>query len=206
MQFRSPIFFAAMTAAAALSAPASAEIVASATTPLNIRSGPGPQYSIIGAIPDRAQATVTGCIQGSLWCQVSYNGRQGWAYSQYLTATLSGRSFAVAESVHAMPAVTYQAPIETVGSAVPVPAITGTLIAPPAGPLLALNPPPAVGSYVVSHPVAPVYLNGEVVEGVGLPEDVALAPVPEYDYRYAYINNQPVLVQPSTRRVEYIYR
>jgi uncharacterized protein YraI len=141
MQFRSPIFFAAMTAAAALSAPASAEIVASATTPLNIRSGPGPQYSIIGAIPDRAQATVTGCIQGSLWCQVSYNGRQGWAYSQYLTANLSGRSFAVAESVHGMPAVTYQAPVETVGSAVPVPAITGTLIAPPAGPPLALNPP-----------------------------------------------------------------
>ena len=206
MQFRSTIVFAAMTAAAALSAPASAEIVASATTPLNIRSGPGPQYSIIGAIPDRAQATVTGCIQGSLWCQVSYNGRQGWAYSQYLTATLSGRSFAVAESVHGMPAVTYQAPVETVGSAVPVPAITGTLIAPPAGPPLALNPPPAVGSYVVSHPVAPVYLNGEVVEGVGLPEDVALAPVPEYDYQYAYINNQPVLVQPSTRRVEYIYR
>ena len=206
MQFKSTIFFASMTAAAALSAPASAEIVASATTPLNIRSGPGPQYSIIGAIPDRAQATATGCIQGSLWCQVSYNGRQGWAYSQYLTATLSGRSFAVAESVHGMPAVTYQAPVETVGSAVPVPAITGTLIAPPAGPPFALNPPPAVGSYVVSHPVAPVYLNGEVVEGVGLPEDVALAPVPEYDYQYAYINNQPVLVQPSTRRVEYIYR
>lgn len=204
MQFKSTIFFASMTAAAALSAHASAEIVASATTPLNIRSGPGPQYSIIGAIPDRAQATVTGCIQGSLWCQVSYNGRQGWAYSQYLTATLSGRSFAVAESVHGMPAVTYQAPVETVGSAVPVPAITG--IAPPAGPPFALNPPPAVGSYVVSHPVAPVYLNGEVVEGVGLPEDVALAPVPEYDYQYAYINNQPVLVQPSTRRVEYIYR
>jgi hypothetical protein len=59
---------------------------------------------------------------------------------------------------------------------------------------------------VVSHPVALVYLNGEVVEGVGLPEDVALAPVPEYDYQYAYINNQPVLVQPSTRRVQYIYR
>jgi hypothetical protein len=33
----------------------SAAIVASATTPLNIRSGPGPQYSIVGAIPDRGQ-------------------------------------------------------------------------------------------------------------------------------------------------------
>jgi uncharacterized protein YraI len=206
MQFRNTIFFAAMTAAAALSSTASAAIVASAMTPLNIRSGPVPQYSIIGAIPNRGQATIVGCIQGSLWCQVSYNGTQGWVYSQYLIATLSGRFLAVAETVNAMPTVTYQAPVETVGTAVPVPMITGTLIAPPAAAPLALAPPPAVSSYVVSHPVAPVYLNGEVVEGVGLLEHVALAPVPGYDYQYAYVNGQPVLVEPLTRRIEYIYR
>jgi uncharacterized protein YraI len=206
MQYRNTIFFAAMTVAAALSSAASAATVASAMTPLNIRSGPGPQYGVIGAIPVRGQATIVGCIQGSLWCQVSFNGAQGWVYSQYLIATLSGRSLAVAETVGTMPAVTYQVPVETVGTAVPVPAITGTLIAPPAAPPLALAPPPAVSSYVVSHPVAPVYLNGEVVEGVGLPEDVALAPVPGYDYQYAYVNSQPVLVEPQTRRIEYIYR
>ena len=206
MRFRSKIFIAAVTAAAALSSPVSAAMVVSAMTPLNIRSGPGPQYSVIGSIPDRGQATVTGCIQGSLWCQVAYNGTQGWAYSQYLTATLSGRSIAVAESVSALPAVTYQTPVETVGTAVYVPTVTGTLIAPPADPPLVLYPPPPVGRYVVSHPVAPVFLNGEVVEGVGLPKDVALAPVPGFDYEYAYINNQPVLVEPQTRRVRYIYR
>ena len=119
---------------------------------------------------------------------------------------MSGRSLAVAETVNAMPTVTYQAPVETVGTAVPVPTITGTLIAPPAAASLALGPPPAVSSYVVSHPVAPVYMNGEVVEGVGLSEDVALAPVPGYDYQYAYVNSQPVLVEPQTRRIEYIYR
>jgi len=54
--------------------------------------------------------------------------------------------------------------------------------------------------------VAPIYLNGEVVEGVGLPEDVALAPIPGSAYEYAYVNNVPVLVEPSTRRVEYLYR
>ena len=206
MQYRSTIFFAAMTAAAVLSSAAPAAIVASAMTPLNIRSGPGPQYGVVGAIPNRGKATIVGCIQGSLWCQVSYNGTQGWVYSQYLIATLSGRSLAVAETVGTMPAVTYQAPVETVGTAVAVPTITGTLIAPPAAPPLALAPPPDVRSYVVNHPVAPVYLNGEVVEGVGLPEDVALAPVPGYDYQYAYVNSQPVLVKPQTRRIEYIYR
>lgn len=207
MQLRNTIFVAAVTAAASLSIPASAATVATAMTPLNIRSGPGPQYSIVGAIPDHGQATIIGCIQGSLWCQVSYNGRQGWAYSQYLTAQLSGRSLIVAERLNDIPAVTYQAPVETVGSAVVAPAITGTLIERPAAaqPLL-ISPPPTVGSYVVSHPVTPVYLNGEVVEGVGLPENVTLAPVPGYDYEYAYVNNQPVLVEPSTRRIEYIYR
>ena len=55
-------------------------------TPLNVRSGPGPQYPVIGAIPTNGQATVLGCIEGSLWCQVSIWRQQGWAYSKYLTA------------------------------------------------------------------------------------------------------------------------
>ena len=59
---------------------------------------------------------------------------------------------------------------------------------------------------MISHPVAPVYLNGEVVEGAGLPAEVALTPVPESGYQYAYVNGVPVLVEPTTRRVNYIYR
>jgi uncharacterized protein YraI len=207
MQLGRTIFIATVSTVAALSIPASAATVATAMTPLNIRSGPGPQYSIVGAIPIRAQATIIGCIQDSLWCQVSVNGKQGWAYSQYLTAQLSGRSLIVAERLNEIPTVRYQAPVETDGSAVVAPTITGTLVARPAAvePLV-VTPPPTVGTYVVSHPVAPVYLNGEVVEGVGLPEDVALTPVPGFDYQYVYVNNVPVLVKPSTRRVEYIYR
>jgi uncharacterized protein YraI len=207
MQFRRTIMIAAVTATAALSNPALAATLATAMTPLNIRSGPGPQYSIVGAIPDRGQATIIGCIQDSLWCQVSYNGQQGWAYSQYLTARLSGRSLIVAEGLSNIPTVSYQAPIETVGSTVAAPTIAGTLVARPAtAQPLVVTPPATVGSYVVSHPVAPVYLNGEVVEGVGLPENVELTPVPDYDYEYAYVNDVPVLVEPSTRRVEYLYR
>lgn len=207
MQRKSMMLVAAMTTAAAFSTSASAASLAAATTPLNIRSGPGPQYAVVGAIPTRGDATILGCIQGSLWCEVRYNGRQGWAYSQYLTARRSGRSLIVAEHLNDVaPAVTYQPPVETVGSAVSAPAITETLVAPPAGQPLVIAPPPAVGTYVISHPIAPVYLNGEVVQGVGLPQGVALAPIPGSPYEYAYINNVPVLVQPSTRRVEYLYR
>lgn len=207
MQFRKTILIAALAANSALAVPASAEIIAKAITPLNVRSGPGPEYSIIGAIPDRGHTTIIGCIQGSLWCQVSYNGRQGWAYSQYLMASLSGRSLAVAERLTEIPTVAYQPPRETVGSAAVRPAITGTLIERPvAAEPLVIAPPPNVGTYVVDHPLAPVYLNGEVVEGVGLPETVELSPVPGSDYDYAFVNNVPVLVEPSTRRVRYIYR
>ncbi|HEX5212209.1 MAG TPA: DUF1236 domain-containing protein [Pseudolabrys sp.] len=207
MRTNSMVFLAAVTAAA-ISTPASAATIAEAMTPLNIRSGPGPQYSIVGAIPTRGQTTIIGCVQGSLWCQVSFNGRQGWAYSQYLTARLSGRSLVAAEHLNEIaPAVTYQPPVQTVGTAVSAPAITETLVAPPAGEPLVVAPPPAtVGDYVVNHPVAPVYLNGEVVQGVGLPQDVVLAPVPGYDYDYAYVNNVPVVVEPTTRRVQYMYR
>ncbi len=207
MQRKSSIIAAALIAAASMATPAAAATVATAMTPLNIRSGPGPQFSVIGAIPDRGRVTIIGCIHGSLWCQVNYNGRSGWAYAQYLTARLAGRSLILAEGLSNVPAVTYRAPVETVGTAVPAPTVRGTLVAPPAATQpLVITPPPPVGSYVASHPVAPVYLNGEVVQGVGLPEDVALAPVPGYDYQYAYVNNVPVLVEPQTRRVEYIYR
>jgi hypothetical protein len=107
---------------------------------------------------------------------VSYNGRQGWAYAEYLTARLSGRSLAVVERLADIPTVTYQAPVETVGSAVTAPAITGTLIARPAtAQPVVITPPSTVGTYVINHPVAPVYLNGEVVEGVGLPEASTMA-------------------------------
>ena len=52
----------------------------------------------------------------------------------------------------------------------------------------------------------PVILNGEVVLGGGLPADVALNAVPDYEYDYAYVNQVPVLVEPTTRRIVYIYR
>jgi hypothetical protein len=58
----------------------------------------------------------------------------------------------------------------------------------------------------VANPVNQVYLNGEVVVGAGLPDDVTLTPVPDYQYQYAYVNGQQVLVEPQTRRVTYIYR
>ena len=212
MQRKTASLLAAVTALAAMSQvatslPASAATLATATTSLNIRTGPGPEYPVIGAIPDKGQATVTGCITGSLWCQITYKGRQGWAYSQYLTASAGGQTIIVSQTA---PAVTFAAPTSTVGSTTTVvraPTIQGEFVAPVSAAPLTIAPPPAtVRTYVTQNPVTPVYLNGEVVEGVGLPEDVVLTPVPDYQYNYAYLNGVPVLVEPGTRRVTYIYR
>lgn len=193
-------------AAIAISTAASAAIVTTAVTPLNVRSGPGPQYPVVGAIPANGKVTVVGCIQDSMWCQVNVGGKQAWAYSKYLTATLSGRSLAVSEGLTQFPAVTYEAPAVTVGAA-PLPVVSGTIVdrTVTAAPL-ALTPPSTVREYVVGHPVQPVYLNGEVVAGAGLPPQVALAPVPGYQYQYAYVNGVPVLVEPQTRQVTYVYQ
>jgi uncharacterized protein YraI len=198
----------ATTAALTLPGAAFADVVASAITPLNIRSGPGPEHAVIGYIPQNAQIAVAGCVQGSLWCRVSYQGRSGWAYSQYMTGNVAGRSVVISQAITQVPTVTYQVPVEaTTAMAAAPPPITGTIVQRPAeAPPLDITPPPTVRQYVVSNPVTPVYLNGEVVVGAGLPADVTLTPVPDYQYQYAYVNGQPVLVEPQSRRVTYIYR
>jgi uncharacterized protein YraI len=200
------IILAALTTAA-LSTTAFGAIIATATTSTNVRSGPGPAYPVIGAVRARSKITVLGCVQGSLWCQVDFAGKQGWAYAEHLTATVSGLALAASQ---AMPrpatTVTYQAPVETTGL-VPRPAITGTLVAPRvAAAPLSLEPPMTVREYVVAHPLDPVYLNGDLTVGAGLPPEVPLAPVPGYQYQYAYVNGMPVLVEPQTRQVTYVYQ
>jgi hypothetical protein len=54
--------------------------------------------------------------------------------------------------------------------------------------------------------VEQVYLDGEIVVGAGIPETVMLAPVPDSEYSYAYVNGVPVLVETQNRTVTYIVR
>jgi hypothetical protein len=68
--------------ALAFSAGAAAAMPAVAQTDLNVRSGPGPGYSVIGAIPGGATVDVAGCT-GS-WCQVNFAGSTGYASRNYL--------------------------------------------------------------------------------------------------------------------------
>ncbi|WP_011582654.1 MULTISPECIES: DUF1236 domain-containing protein [Chelativorans] len=209
----------------ALSGIAAAQTMATATTDLNVRAGPGPNYAVVGVIGASQQTTVNGCIQGSKWCQVSHNGVQGWAYSDYLTATMGGGQTVVLTErpADAVPTVTYETTASTDGAGAltgaTTGAVAGAIIGGPVGAAVGgaagavaggaidtVTPPERVVSYVRQNEAQPVYLEGEVVVGAQLPETVAVQEIPDYEYRYVYVNNQPVLVEPQSRRIVYVMR
>jgi uncharacterized protein YraI len=189
----------------ALSGAAFAETPVSAVTDLNVRAGPGPQYPVIGVIAAGQSATLSGCIEGSKWCTIAEADGKGWVYSDYVTADFGGSRVIVTRR----------------------PADAGiTVVAPPADDIYGRDsytgaivsdddtdaiesigrPPAEVGTYVTAHRVDPVYLDGEVVTGATLPDTVELREIPDYRYRYVYVNNQPALVDPGTRRIVYVMR
>ncbi len=207
----------------AFSGAAFAQSSATATVDLNIRSGPGPSHQVVGVIQADDSVTVDGCIEGSLWCRIAHDGNEGWVYSEYLTAEFEGERVVISQRREAVgvPVMPYDGGGVT-GSTVGMAggALAGALIAGPVGAVIGgaagaatggvtgavIDPPSNVRNYVRSNRIEPVYLDGEVVIGAGLPENVELRSVPDYEYRYVYVNEVPVLVEPDTRRIVYVLR
>lgn len=197
---------------------ASAETEAAAWTDLNVRSGPGPMYSIVGVIPANEKAMVQGCLADASWCEVTYADVKGWAAGNYLTATVENAPVALStlDKRVVIGTVTYDNTQDSTAGGLATGAIAGAMIAGPVGAVVggivgaatgsALAPDPTVITYVTANPVEPVYLDGEVVVGAGIPETVTLAPVPDTTYSYAYINGVRVLVNTTDRAVVYIVR
>ena len=198
---------------------------ATATADLNIRSGPGPQYASIGFIASGDTAAVDGCLEGSKWCRVTYDGVTGWSYSDYLTADLSGELVVLTDRYPevGLATVTYDGSDAAAGGAVAGAtggAVVGALVGGPVGAVVGgvvgassgatagavIDPPEVARTYVTSNPIDPVYLDGEVVIGAGVPDTVTLQAIPDYEYQYVYINGQPVLVDPRTRQIVYVVR
>ncbi len=217
----------AALALAATAGTALAQTTATATTDLNVRAGPGPQYEVIGFIGASQQATVQGCLEASLWCEVSFEGGTGWAYSDYLTADVGGSQVVVTQrpAEVQIPVVQYEATASTTtttgGGAVAgatTGAVAGALIAGPVGAVVGGVAGAATGgiaeevltpdarTYVLENRVDPVYLDGEVVVGAQVPDTVEIREIPNYEYRYVYVNQQPVIVEPDTRRIVYVVR
>ncbi|WP_052715311.1 DUF1236 domain-containing protein [Paracoccus sp. 228] len=216
-----PTLVAALTVAGA----ASAQVTATVATDLNVRSGPGVQHGVIGAIGAGDEVSVLGCIDSANWCQVSDDGLEGWAYGDYLNVKAGDEVVSLYPNRETVGVTIIEAPVEdpttgqdaavgglggaAMGALIggPVGAVAGLAIGGATGAAAAEEPTTEVTTYVTSNTVDPVYLDGEVVIGAGVPENVMIYEIPDQpDYRYAQINGQTVLVNPQDRQIMYIYR
>ncbi|MER9680326.1 DUF1236 domain-containing protein [Mesorhizobium sp. M0184] len=196
------LFPAVAGALIAMSGSALADTAVSAITDLNVRAGPGPQYPVIGVLAAGQSATLDGCIANSKWCTIAEANGQGWVYSDYVTADFGGSRVVLTQRPASADIAVVMPPADSVEYS---DSYTGAIVAGEA--IEPIRRPPAeIRTYVRTHRLDPVYLEGEVVTGATLPDTVELREIPDYDYRYVYVNGQPALIDPDTRRIMYVVR
>ncbi len=195
------MFLAASLAGVVVAGPALA-ISGYSTAHLNLRSGPGTQYPIIGVMEYNVRSEITGCLADYSWCSITIAGLNGWADAQYLVVDKAGSILEVDEQGAAtgIPVVAAEGVTEVVAGP------TVGVVVGPAGNVAAIVPEPAVVSYIAATPVPAVAVEGEIVVGAVLPAAVQLYDVPTSDYDYAIVNGNTVLVDASSRAVVYIAR
>lgn len=114
---------------------ASAETEVAAWTDLNVRSGPGTLYSIVGVVPATEKAMVQGCLADASWCEVTYGDVKGWSAGNYLTATVEDAPVALSalDKRVVMTTVTYDNTQDATTGGLATGVIAGALIAGPVG-------------------------------------------------------------------------
>jgi stage II sporulation protein D len=153
-------------------APAGTEyvIVTNCNTSINMRSGPGTSYAVIGILPKGAVLEVVG--KGTSWYQVKYNNVAGYAYTQYLAPytpppapTPTPPTPAPSETptpvpTDSVPPVPSESAAPPTDSGTPAPAETATPTpAPTPTPVPTATPTPTPAPTPVSK-LAPVCLGG----------------------------------------------
>ena len=197
-----------------------ADIMATAGTNLNVRAGPGSNYPVVGTLAAGQAIGIDGCLNAGRWCRLSTG--EGWVSSRFLGTAIQGAPVIAYEGGSNATVIQRRGGDTTATGAITggaAGAITGGVLGGPAGAAIggvagfaggavvgtAVNPPATVRTYVTAHRVRPVTMQSNVVVGTTLPGDVELGTIPDYQYRYAYIGEQPVLVEPGSRRIVYMY-
>ena len=207
---------------------AAAAMDTSAVTDLNIRSGPGNTYTVVGVIPSGESAALDGCVADGSWCKVSHDGVEGWSYAPYLTVSADDQAYVVTErpATVDVTTITYEDTEETlkdqrtgatagvvIGSLAAYAAggpvggvIAGGILGGAAG-SAAVEPTTETVTYIERNPVETVYLDGEVAVGAGVPQNVTLYEIPSQpEYRYVSINGETVLVNPENNAIVRVIR
>ena len=83
---------AAILALATLMASAGAAFAydAAATTALNVRSGPGTSFRVVGVLQQNQVVQVLECNPSNTWCRIQDRTIQGWASARYLQRVAGG--------------------------------------------------------------------------------------------------------------------
>ena len=197
------IGLASLVGAALIAGPALAVTALSPTGHLNVRSGPGFQYPVVGVMQQNVPAAIPGCIQDYSWCSVAVGAVTGWASAPYLVTDAGGKptNLQVSGAQLGIPIVVPTG----VGAVVATPPV-GAMVAAPPTVVEPILPAPEVLSYVTQQVVDPVLVDGEVMVGATLPPAVPVYPVPASPYVYSYVHGQRVLVEPAARRIVYVVR
>jgi uncharacterized protein YraI len=62
-----------------------------------IHAGPGQDFPVVAHIPPGADLAITGCTQGFIWCDVSWNGNHGWLAGRFLDSVVNEHHVNVVE-------------------------------------------------------------------------------------------------------------
>ena len=77
---------------------------------VNIRSGPGTSYGLVGSGQQGNIFRITGKNSDGSWWQIDYNGQAGWVFGQ-LVAVTGGETVAVAQNIPPAPAPPTNTPV-----------------------------------------------------------------------------------------------
>jgi uncharacterized protein YraI len=77
---------------------ASTGFFATADFRVNVRSGPGTQYTILGQVRSADAVDITGRSENSQWLRVNFNGQEGWVSAALFTVTGDVATASVAEA------------------------------------------------------------------------------------------------------------
>ena len=127
--------------------------IAIATTGMNVRTGPGTNYGIAGALQSGEKATVVAKSPDGQWWQVQLTtGVTGWLFASLTTIEGSTSAVTIASNIPAPPP-----PTATALPPTPFPTPTFTYAPPPTAVPVAVAPVPAtpVPAPVVAQPPAP---------------------------------------------------
>ena len=64
---------------------------------------------------------------------------------------------------------------------------------------------PETRTYIMENRTESVVLDGDLAVGTVVPETATIQTVPNSTVQYVYVNDRPVVVEPETRKVIYIY-